>query len=46
MADKKYSLVAAANETFSVEDGVTRIHGGLVLGSITDQTLLSREGDI
>ena len=28
-----------ANETLSIEDSVERVHGDLVLGSITDQTL-------
>ena len=26
----------ATNETLSIEDGVFRVHGGLVFGSITD----------
>lgn len=40
------SLKAAANETLSIKDGVARVHGGLVFGGITDETLLSREGDV
>lgn len=27
-----------------IEDGVGRVHGGLVLGRLTDQALLLREG--
>lgn len=28
-----------------VEDGVGRVHGSLVLGRLTDETLLGSEGD-
>jgi hypothetical protein len=31
--------------SLDVEDGVDGVHGGLVLGGLTDQTLLSGEGD-
>lgn len=31
--------------SLDIEDGVDRVHGGLVLGGLTDQTLLSGEGD-
>ena len=36
----------AADEALGVEDGVARVHGGLVFGGITNQTLLGGEGDI
>jgi hypothetical protein len=39
-------LKSATNQTFGIEDGVTGIHSGLILGSIANQTLLSRESDI
>ena len=35
----------AANETLGIEDGVGRVHGDLVFGGITDQTLSVCEGD-
>ena len=35
----------AANQTLGVEDGVGRVHGDLVLGRITDQTLSVSEGN-
>jgi hypothetical protein len=37
---KAKSLETATNKTLSVEDGVTRVHGGLVLGGISNQALL------
>jgi hypothetical protein len=36
----------SADQTLGVEDGVDGVHGDLVLGSITDQTLGVGEGDI
>jgi hypothetical protein len=40
------SLKSATDKTFGVKDGVKRVHGGLILGGITNQTLLSGESDI
>lgn len=40
------SLKSATDQTFSVKNGVKRVHGGLILGGITNQTLLSRKSDI
>lgn len=40
------SLEAAANKTLGVEDSVLRVHGGLIFGGITNQTLLRRESDV
>jgi len=39
-------LKSATNQTFGIKDGVTGVHGGLILGGITNQALLSRESDI
>ena len=39
-------LITATDETLGVEDGVARVHGSLVFGGITNQTLLGRERDI
>ena len=39
-------LVAATDETFCVKDGVPGVHGSLVLGGITNETLLGGEGDV
>lgn len=35
-----------ANQSFGVEDGVGGVHGHLVLGGISDETLLIREGNL
>lgn len=35
----------AACHSLDIEDGVLRVHGGLVLSGLTDQTLLIGEGD-
>ena len=43
---QQYSLVSSANESFGVEYSVARVHRSLVLGSITNETLLSGEGNI
>ena len=34
----------ATDETLSVEDGIARVHGDLVLGSISNQSLTLTEG--
>lgn len=34
------SLVTATNQTLGVEDRVARVHSGLILGGIADETLL------
>ena len=36
----------ATNETLGVEDRVLRVHGSLVLGGITNETLLRGESDV
>ena len=41
-----YELETTANETLRIEDSVAGVHGGLILGSITNETLLGREGDV
>jgi hypothetical protein len=41
-----YVLESATNETLSIKNSVTGVHGGLVLRSITNQAFLSRESDI
>lgn len=40
------SLKSSANETLRIEDGVFRVHGSLVLGGVTNKSLLGRESDI
>lgn len=40
------SLITATNESLGVEDGIFGVHRCLVLSSITNQTLLSRESDV
>lgn len=39
-------LVSSANETLRIEDSIAGIHGSLVFCGITNETLLSREGDV
>ncbi len=34
-----------SQNSLDIEDGVDGVHGSLVLGGLTDQTLLSGEGD-
>jgi hypothetical protein len=36
----------AANETLDVEDGVVGVRGGLVLGGVSDESLLIGEGNV
>lgn len=43
---EKSALEAATDKSLCVEDSVSWVHGSLVLGGITDETLLCREGDI
>ena len=38
-----HRLATVARDSLDVEDGVLRVHGSLVLGSLTDQTLLVGE---
>ena len=38
-------IESTTDQTLNIEDGVGGVHGGLVLGGLTDQTLLSSEGD-
>ena len=40
------ALETATDETLGIEHSVSRVHGGLVLGSITNKTLFGREGDV
>jgi len=46
MQDECHSLKSATNETLSIKYGVRRVHGSLILGGITNETLLSRERDV
>lgn len=39
-------IETTADETLSVKDGVLGVHGSLILGGITNQTLVVREGDV
>src|SRR5689334_20190387 len=44
-----YDLIreVSANETFGIEDGISRIHSCLILGSLTDETFTTLcESDI
>lgn len=36
----------STNQSLGVEDGVVRVHGDLVFGGITDQSLRVVEGDV
>jgi len=36
----------STDQTLGIEDGILRVHGNLVLGGITDQSLSTREGNI
>jgi len=36
----------AADKTLSVEDGRVRVHGSLILGCVTNESLLGGEGDV
>lgn len=38
-----YQLANVAEDSLDIEDGVLRVHGGLVLGGLTDQALLVGE---
>lgn len=38
-------IESTTDQTLNIEDGVGGVHGGLVLGGLTDQTLLSSERD-
>lgn len=40
------ALEAAADEALGVEDGVARVHRGLVFCGIANQTLLGSKGDV
>jgi len=39
-------IETATDETLGIEDGVDGVHGDLVLGGITDETLRVGEGDV
>lgn len=39
-------IETTTDETLGVEHGLARVHGGLVLGRITDQTLRLGESDV
>jgi hypothetical protein len=39
-------IETATNKTLGIEDGVLGVHGGLVLGSITDKTFRVGESDV
>ena len=40
------SLISPSNETLCVKNGICGVHGGLVFGSIANETLLGRERNI
>ena len=39
-------IETTTNESLGVEDGVSGVHGGLVLGGISDQSLTLGESDV
>lgn len=39
-------IETSTNESLGVEDGVSGVHGGLVLGGISDQSLTLGESDV
>ena len=39
-------IILATDEALGVEDGVVGVHGDLVLGSVSDETLRVGKGDI
>jgi len=43
---QNHSLEAATDETLGIEDGVAGVHGSLVLGGITNETLIGGERNV
>jgi len=41
-----HALKSATNQTLRIEDSVAGVHGSLIFGGITNETLFRREGDI